>query len=248
MKKIIILPIIVIIFLLIVIINILLPTKVAVLGYHDFTKETSQNELIMNINKFERQMKYLQKHHYHSLTLKEMECFMKKECKIPKKSVLITFDDGYMSNYTLAFPILKKYNLNAVVFYMGINYDKNNNYMNQKTLEKTKEEYPNIEIASHSFDLHHESDIESCYTELDKDIKRQQTIVNSKYYAYPYGSYNEKMIKALKDNNYEMAFTFGPGKEHRKASIKDDIYKVPRLNMGNSIPMWKYILRLILPI
>ena len=44
-----------------------------------------------------------------------------------------------------------------------------------------------------------------------------------------------------------MAFTFGPGKEHRKASQKDDAYKIPRLNISNDMPLWKFILRIILP-
>jgi hypothetical protein len=55
------------------------------------------------------------------------------------------------------------------------------------------------------------------------------------------------MIEALKEEKYVMAFTFGPGKEHRKATRKDDKYKIPRLNISNDMPMWKFKLRLIMP-
>ena len=55
------------------------------------------------------------------------------------------------------------------------------------------------------------------------------------------------MIDALKEEKYVMAFTFGPDKEHRKATRKDDKYKIPRLNISNDMPMWKFKLRINMP-
>ena len=202
----------------------------------------------MDISIFEEQLKYLKKHNYKTLTLEEFECFHKGECKIPRKSVLITMDDGYQSNYDLAFPLLKKYNMNATIFYLGINEDGHNDkYMSKETLDKVIKEYPNIEIASHSYNLHIEGSINQDKKDLIKDIKKQKEIINSKYYAYPYGAHNKNMIEALQEEGYIMAFTFGPGEEHRKATRKDDKYKIPRLNISNDMPMWKFKLRIILP-
>lgn len=72
-------------------------------------------------------------------------------------------------------------------------------------------------------------------------------VVNTRYFAYPYGHYNEDIIKVLKTKKYKMAFGFGPGKEHRKASRSDNIYIIPRLNITNGMPLWKFSLRLSLP-
>ena len=72
-------------------------------------------------------------------------------------------------------------------------------------------------------------------------------VVNTKYFAYPYGHYNEDIIKVLKTKKYKMAFGFGPGKEHRKASRSDNIYIIPRLNITNGMPLWNFSLRLSLP-
>ena len=55
------------------------------------------------------------------------------------------------------------------------------------------------------------------------------------------------MIEALKEEGYTMAFTFGPGEEHRKASRKDNQYKIPRLNISNDMPLWKFIVRIKKP-
>lgn len=227
---------------------------VAVLGYHSFikhderVKKNVQDNLIMDIEKFEEQLKYLKKHHYKTLTLNEFACYHNKTCKIPRKSVLITMDDGYQSNYDLAFPLLKKYNMNAVVFYVGNNYDGHNkNYMNIDTIKKIKKEYPNIEVASHSYNLHEDGAIDKGNDYIKEDFNKMNGIINTSYFAYPYGHYNDDIIKVLKDNNYKLAFTFGPGRNHRKARVGDDDYLIPRLNISNDLPLWKFILRLKLP-
>lgn len=225
--------------------------KVAVLGYHTFIKSEERNEtnqrdnMVMDIEKFEEQLKYLQEHHYKTLSLDEFYCYHEGICKIPRKSVLITMDDGYQSNYDLALPLLKRYNMKATIFYLGINNaGENPNYMDLATIENIKQKYKNIDLASHSYNLHTKGAIDKDYEELLEDITKEQEMVDSKYYAYPFGEYNECMIKALKEKGYKMAFTFGPGREHRKATKADDAYKIPRLNISNDMPMWKFILRL----
>lgn len=227
---------------------------VAVLGYHDFikhedrVKQKIQDNLVMDIENFEKQLKYLKKHHYKTLTLDEFFCYHNKTCKIPKKSVLITMDDGYMSNYELAFPLLKKYDMHAVVFYVGNNYDGHNkNYMNIDIIKKIKNEYPNIEVASHSYNLHEDGAIDRGINYIKEDFRKMHEIINTSYFAYPYGHYNDDIIEVLKDNNYKLAFTFGPEKNHRKAKISDDAYLISRLNISNDLPLWKFILRLKLP-
>ena len=228
--------------------------SVAILGYHSFVETDVRIEknitdnMIMDISVFEEQLKYLKKHNFKTLTLDEFYQFHQGKLKIPRKSVLITMDDGYQSNYDLAFPLLKKYNMNAVVFYLGINKDGHNeSYMDEETIKKIEIEYPNIEIASHSYNLHFKGSIEKDKEELIEDIQKQKEIVSGQYYAYPYGAHNKNMIDSLKEEDYIMAFTFGPDKEHRKATRKDDTYKIPRLNISNDMPMWKFMIRINMP-
>lgn len=223
--------------------------KMAILGYHGFTDEkTSDNQFVMTQKNFENQIKYLSDHGYKSLTMKEFICWKNKECKQPRKSVLITMDDGYANNYRVAFPILKKYKMNATVFVIGQYLDGDGSYyLNNEQLESSKKEYPNIEFASHSFELHEEYGLTD--ERLSKDIDKMKKHIYSDTYAYPHGIFTESHIKVLKDKGYKMAFTFGnSGVKHRKVKITDDNYKIPRLSMTNGMPMWKFKLRLILPI
>jgi hypothetical protein len=59
---------------------------------------------------------YLAKERYKTHTLKEMDALFKAGKKLPVKSLVLTFDDGYYDNYGIVFPILKKYNLKAIFF------------------------------------------------------------------------------------------------------------------------------------
>ena len=226
-----------------------LPNKVAVLGYHGITNDPNiNNDMKLYVKKFEKQMAYLKKHNYKTLTLEEMKCYMDKKCKIKKNTVLLTFDDGYLNNLEYALPILKKYNFNAVIFVIGKHvYDKKEGFLKEEDIKKIKEEYPNIEIASHSYNLHNHEAMQLTYKDYKKDFKKQNKWLDTKYYAYPYGDYNDDMIKVLKEMNYDLAFGFGPDKEFRKASNKDDKLIVPRLCISASMPMWKYKLRLLMP-
>ena len=65
----------------------------------------------MTKEQFTKQMEYLHEEGYTTLTLPEFQAYMEEEIDVPKKSVLITFDDGFKDNYINAYPILKKYDL-----------------------------------------------------------------------------------------------------------------------------------------
>ena len=64
---------------------------------------------------FERQMEYLAKW-FHIVSLKDVIEWLDGHKDLPLYAALITFDDGYLDNYTAAFPILRKYNLPALIF------------------------------------------------------------------------------------------------------------------------------------
>jgi peptidoglycan/xylan/chitin deacetylase (PgdA/CDA1 family) len=97
----------------------------AILVYHRvniFQEKWSISTI--EVKEFEKQMKYLKKS-YNILDLEELVSLVKEKKAIPKKTVVITFDDGYLDNYKFAYPILKKYKIPATIFlttgYIGSN-------------------------------------------------------------------------------------------------------------------------------
>lgn len=64
---------------------------------------------------FEDQLKWLKKNRYTTLTTAQFARHMRGE-GVPRKSVLLTFDDGYLDNWVYAYPLLKKYGFKAAIF------------------------------------------------------------------------------------------------------------------------------------
>ena len=65
---------------------------------------------------FEAQLKFLQRNGYTALSGQEFENFLLGKFSAPSRSVLLTFDDGSASLFSVAFPLLKKYGFRAVSF------------------------------------------------------------------------------------------------------------------------------------
>ena len=87
-----------------------------ILMYHSVNPYVKQgSRLTVSVQTFERQMRFLKNRHYNVITLETLGDLIKNKKKIPAKTLAITFDDGYKDNYTYAFPILKKYNINNLI-------------------------------------------------------------------------------------------------------------------------------------
>ena len=65
---------------------------------------------------FEDQCRGMAEHGWRGIGLDEAEAFLLKGAPLPPRSLLITFDDGYLDNYVYAWPILRKYGHKGVVF------------------------------------------------------------------------------------------------------------------------------------
>ncbi|MDA8235302.1 MAG: polysaccharide deacetylase family protein [Clostridia bacterium] len=91
--------------------------KVPMLMYHHLALpgQYSNNNSVVTPEQFEAQMKALQEAGYTSVTLGQLRAYIAAEQPLPKRPVVITFDDGYESNYVYAYPILQKYGHKATI-------------------------------------------------------------------------------------------------------------------------------------
>lgn len=237
--------------------------KIAVLCYHNIaTSEEKQNfpdeaDWTITTDNFKEQLDYLKKMNYKTLTMNEFYDWKTKKINLPYKSVLITFDDGFLSNYEYAFKLLKDYNMNATVFVVGSFIDNSiynqwdgniKTYMTKDILTRIKDEYPNIEIYSHSYNLHYQGAINQEKYILIQDINNFNSFFpNTDVFCYPFGQYNNTIEESLKECNYKMAFRYGPEKkDYKKASRNDNIYEIPRLNMSHGMNIFRFGLRLLM--
>lgn len=90
--------------------------------YHAFNK--TDDYLTVSENRFEEQVKAMVESGYTPVFFQDLIDYVDTEKQLPEKPVCITFDDGYLDNYTYAFPILKKYNCKATIFVIGSSIGK----------------------------------------------------------------------------------------------------------------------------
>ena len=119
---------------------------IPILTYHNFTKDEGSSYKI-NIVEFEKQMNYLAIHNYSVISLSELLKGLRTD-QLPPKPIVITVDDGFKSTYTLAYPVLKKYNLPATLFLYTDFIEKNSNSLTWEEIREMNKN--NIEIGSHT--------------------------------------------------------------------------------------------------
>lgn len=95
--------------------------KIPVLLYHNFVttvpeKDSNNFNYINTPESFEENIKILLENGYTIISMQELNDANNLKIKLPSKPILITFDDGYYSNYEYIYPILKKYNAKASIF------------------------------------------------------------------------------------------------------------------------------------
>lgn len=182
--------------------------SIPVLMYHSIMYEKG-NELRVPKEKFYEQMKYLKENGYTTLSLNELYDFLINNKPVPEKSIAITFDDGYVDNYTNAYPVLKEFGFKATIFVITCTVDKDSSYLTSSQLKEL--ESNGIQIEGHT--VNHDELSKLPYDKQLKTLKDSKKFIDDllgkevKYTAYPFGKYNGETIKAAKEAGYTMAFT-----------------------------------------
>src|ERR1700747_1237132 len=98
-----------------------LPAKLTVISYHEIAdpRDSLVPDIAVSPTNFVRQMDWLKNHGYQFVSVSDVLADHEGKKPLPEKAVLITFDDGYQSVYTHAYPILKLFNAPAVVAVVG---------------------------------------------------------------------------------------------------------------------------------
>ncbi|MDW7775646.1 MAG: polysaccharide deacetylase family protein [Methanosarcinales archaeon] len=94
--------------------------RVIILMYHRIFDNKNSNididtDYLITPEEFEKQIKYISEK-YNVISFDELIEHYQNKSKLPKNSIIITFDDGYKDCYTIAYPILQKYNVSAMFF------------------------------------------------------------------------------------------------------------------------------------
>ena len=135
--------------------------QVPILMYHHLAEDVTNDEMV-SPERFEAQIKALSEAGYTGVSFDELLAYVMQGEPLPDKPVVITFDDGYLSNYTLAYPILQKYSMKATIFAIGISFGKDHYKDTGYAITphfgaaeaKEMADSGLISIQSHTYDMH----------------------------------------------------------------------------------------------
>jgi peptidoglycan/xylan/chitin deacetylase (PgdA/CDA1 family) len=206
---------------------------IPVLYYHS-VKESADNEVTIKPEKLREELKYIHDEGYITLTMKQVKEYILNNSPIPEKSILITFDDGYMDNYYSAFPLLKEFNMTATIFCIASELD--GSYYLSKEAIKEMCDY-GIDIESHTVSHPHLNKLQydKQLSELTESKKTLEGITGKEItsIAYPFGDYNDDSMKAAKEAGYILGFTTKLGLSDRN----DNPLKLDRIYINSEYNM-----------
>ena len=225
-----------------------------IIMYHSILKSNkSHNKYIVSPELLEKDLQYIKKKGYTPVFMKEVIAFAEGKGQLPKRPIVITFDDGYFNNYYYAFPLLRKYNMKAVISIVGnltdqytSNGDENVNYSYatwDDILEMHLSGY--WEIQNHSYNCHtydgrngvsqtvNESD-KSYKDFLSSDIMQLQdkiayvTGVAPNTFTYPFGAFNDNTDSVLKELGFKATLSCTEGVSTVSKGDPNSLYRLKR--------------------
>lgn len=217
-------------------------SRVSVLGYHDFSVSAKETAMRIHTSKFRKQMETLRQLGIAVISMDDFIAWKKGEKSIPSQAVLLTFDDGWRSVYTDAFPILKELGYPFTLFLYKNYVDGGGKALTISMIEEMIQ--AGATIGSHSVSHPYPVSIKAYRKKgadpydafLRKEMGESKRFLEAKFnvkvtsYCYPGGFYTEEMLPLAKEFGYYHNFTVLPGKV--KQSTPNDM--VPRyMILGN---------------
>ncbi len=221
------------------------PDTVPVLMYHHMLSKTDQscyatNDIVTFKEDFEQQLQWLKNEGYQSVSPDQLIAWFYDGAPLPEKSVMLTFDDGYMSNYIYAYPLLKQYGFSAVIFSVTGKISEQPvafqaNQVNMLDAASMLAGGDVFYYASHTHDLHtlhgkHSALVDAPASTVQADLTQSLQALTAypsagtEIFSYPYGNYSDAVIDVLKQNGIRLAFRATKGKLTRES----DPYALPR--------------------
>jgi peptidoglycan/xylan/chitin deacetylase (PgdA/CDA1 family) len=208
------------------------------------------------VDLFRKQIECFDRWGYTTITFEDYRLYREGVLNLPKKPIILTFDDGYLDNYRNAFPILQEYGMKAVMFVLGNRQIKSNNWdaapgesgeplMNDRQILDMHEAGFEIGAHSHSHARLTEVSTEVAWKEIYYSRMSLEGLLNApvKSFAYPYGGVNAETKRMVMDAGYSNACSVFSG----PPLFDTDSFEIRRTAVLNSTGLIGMGLRLLAP-
>jgi len=226
-----------------------------VLMYHKISGNGDRDYLTLPANNLEEQFNYLLAQGYSPILFSDLLQYVNKGRPLPSRPVLITFDDGYRDNFTIMYPILKKYGMKANIFLVPAflqqenrpNNNSENEYLKVRDIQAMDQHL--VEFGLHSYN--HKSYKKLTAAEINTDIIETKALLHSldisyqPCLAFPYGAFPKRnpfrlkrFYKILSANQIKLAFRIG--NRLNKLPLQNPLL-IQRLDIRGDDPFEKFV-------
>lgn len=214
------------------------------------------NKLRVRPEMFERQVRWLAQQGYHFALMSEVAACS----SLPKKTVAITFDDGYEDNYLNAHPVLEKYRACATLYLVEDRFDRDwsvnkKSHHNSGELmaeKKLSDDQVVAMLASGCWELGGHTRTHANLSRLDASAKREEIAASKEAlekrfntrlssFAYPFGIYSQDDVVAAREAGFDTAVTTVEGIDR---VIGDAPYELKRIKISGKDNWLAFRLRL----
>jgi len=204
--------------------------EVPIIMYHKVTRDSGQRgKFAIAPEELEADLIFLQKSGYQAVTMQDLVDFVRGDGKLPPRPIVLTFDDGYFSDYHYVYPLARQYDTPVVLSIIGKVTDEYTQEGRQDII------YPHltwpqveemagsglVEIQNHGYDLHctragcsgakrRHGESRDAYAErLGGDLTKLQTRLSARLgqapatFTYPFGAKSEGSDDILKNLGFQ---------------------------------------------
>ncbi len=220
--------------------------NIPILMYHKIpeTELNSRHRIFVTNENFEKHLKFFKSQGFTTLHFKDLEEFRsgKKDFSLfPKKPLILTFDDGYVDNLTQAAPLLRQYQMKAVIYLLA-DHSITHNFWDDDgkepshalmTLAQKKELMTDgtFEVGSHG--VRHQKITEMTDAEAFLELKESKTMIEKDLtttvssFAYTYGITSKRAAELAEQAGYEFAVNTDTGGLH----LEENPFAIFRINI-----------------
>jgi peptidoglycan/xylan/chitin deacetylase (PgdA/CDA1 family) len=163
--------------------------SVPILLYHHIS-DTGDGAMTVTVETFRSHVQALDDAGYTTVTVDDLIRFVNEGSSLPEKPLCITFDDGYLSNYDIAYPMLKEKDMKATIFVVGCSVGSKEHYKDTTFPIIPHFDYAEardmlesglISIQSHTYDMHQYGPYESTDHVLRPNMLKNDTESEQEY-------------------------------------------------------------------
>ena len=244
------------------------PVPLPVIMYHSVC-EKAPSAYTVNPQQLESDLVWLKNNGYTSVSARQLTDYTRGIGELPEKPVLITFDDGFYNNLSLALPLLEKYDMCAVVSIVGRYTDDyaaadphadSYSYLTWSDIAELAAS-GRIEIGSHTYDMHTNSNgRQGCAKLPDESSDEYEAVlgadlallktellqncgISPEVFAYPFGALSRESLPVLRESGILMTLTCREGMNHITRD-PDCLYGIFRNNRSGLLTTEEYMTKL----